>query len=192
MDSDKDLFWTLVEREHFKARALCRKLAGCREDGDDLYHDALLDARRGFGGLRDHEAFRPWFYRIVVNAFKRRLKRSWRERLMPMKPEVVEQTGGRDPGVGYTARRHLEQAFKAISLEDRAVIVLYELDGWSTSDIARMMGKSEGSIRVRLHRARGKMREAMARFHSTSINESVTEPALTKESVCVATKPNKN
>jgi len=192
MDSDKNLFWKLVESEHLKARALCRKLAGNREDGDDLYHDALLAARKGFSGLRDPEAFRPWFYRIVVNAFKRRFSRPWYRLLLPITSEVAETTGSHDPGPSYAARRHLDRAFRALSPEDQAVVIMFELDGRSTSEVAQMLGKSEGSIRVRLHRARGRMREALARFQSTSTKESVTEPALTKESLCAVTKPNKD
>jgi len=192
MDSDKHLFWKLVESEHLRARAFCRKLIGSRDDGDDLYHDALLAARKGFGGLRDRRKFRSWFYRIVINAFKRRARRPWYRRLLPMTPEAFEHPGSHDPGASYAARRHLDRAFGAISPEDQAVVVMFELDGWSTSEIARLLGKSEGSIRVRLHRARGKMREALARFQSTSGKESITESALTKESVCVVTKPNGN
>jgi len=192
MDSDKTLFWTLVESEHVKARALCRKLTSSRADGDDLYHDALLAARKGFSGLRDPEAFRPWFYRIIVNAFKRRVRQPWFRRLLPITPELVEQAGSHDPGASYDARRHLDRAFRVLSPEDQAVVIMFELDGRSTSEIARILGKSEGSIRVRLHRARGRMREVLARFQSTSTQESETEPALTKESVCVVTKPNRN
>ncbi|UCD64100.1 MAG: RNA polymerase sigma factor [Candidatus Zixiibacteriota bacterium] len=192
MDSDKDLFWKLVESEHLKARALCRKLIGSRDDGDDLYHDALLAARKGFSGLRDPEAFIPWFYRIIVNAFKRRVKRPWCRRLLPITPGVIERAGGLDPTDGYAARRYLERAFKVLSPDDQAVVIMFELDGRSTSEIAQMLGKSEGSVRVRLHRARGRMREALARFQSTSTLESVTEPALTKENLCVVTKPKKD
>lgn len=111
---------------------------------------------------------------------------------MPITPEVAETTGSCDPGSSYAARRHLEHAFRAISTEDQAVVIMFELDGRSTSEIAQMLDKSEGSIRVRLHRARGRMREALARFQSTSTKESVTEPALKKESLCVVTKPNRD
>jgi DNA-directed RNA polymerase specialized sigma24 family protein len=57
---NRDLFWTFLEAEHAKAEAFCRKLAGNREDGDDLYQDALLAAMRKFRTLRDPKAFRPW------------------------------------------------------------------------------------------------------------------------------------
>ena len=89
MDVKSDEFWRLVEPEHLKARAFCRKLAGNREDGDDLYQESLVRALSGFNGLRKSSSFRPWLYRIIINTFKS-IKRSffW-DRFNPIDEDVL-------------------------------------------------------------------------------------------------------
>jgi hypothetical protein len=52
-----------------------------------------------------------------------------------------------------------------------------------------LTGKTEASIRVRLHRARGRMRKALCGCESNSRQEAMVKPALAKERVCVAAKP---
>ena len=87
MDEDRDLFWRLVEPEHPKARAYCRKLMGDRDNGDDLYHDALVAARPHIAELRNRRAFRPWLYRIIINTFRKRVTRPWwKRRIQPKLP----------------------------------------------------------------------------------------------------------
>lgn len=49
---NRDLFWKLAKPEHLKARGYCRKLMANRDDGDDLYQDALVRALASFGKLK--------------------------------------------------------------------------------------------------------------------------------------------
>lgn len=189
MDRHRDLFWELVEPEHFRARAFCRKLTGNRDDGDDLYQDALVCALTGFNGLRRIESFRPWLYRIIVNTFKSRVVQPWWRRIRPLTPEIAETVIGDDPGPRKAARRRLEIAFKAVSPDDRVLVTLFELEGWTTEEIARLTGKSNGSIRVRLTRARDRMRRALIRHLRQSRPETTVNPLLSKDKVCVVQKP---
>jgi len=189
MDRNRDLFWQLVEPEHLRAREFCRKLTGNRDDGDDLYQDALVCALTGFGGLRRVESFRPWLYRIIVNTFKNRLAQPWWKRRRPLTQEIADTIVGDDPGPRKAAQRRLEIAFKAVSSDDRALVTLFEIEGWPIEEIARMTGRSSGSIRVRLTRARDKMRRALIRYLRQSGPESISNPFLSEDKVCVVQKP---
>jgi len=164
MERDRILFWKLLEPEHLKARAFCRKLTGDRENGDDLYQDALVGALSGFADLKKTAAFRPWLYRIIINEFKNRNRNPWWKNLVPLTSEIEETVGGKNPVADHSARRRLEIGFKAISADDRAMVTLFEMHGWKISELARMTGRSEGNIKVRLSRARCKMREALRRY----------------------------
>jgi RNA polymerase sigma-70 factor (ECF subfamily) len=169
---NRDLFWRYLEAEHPKMEAFCRKLAGNRDDGDDLYQDALLTAMKRLGTLSKPESFRPWLYRIIVNVYKSNRRREWlrsRLRLAKSPPDnpITPDESGR-----ISARIWLERAFKAISAEEKALITLFELDGWSVAELADMYGKPEGTIKSRLSRARKKMREEMKKY--------LTESNLTK------------
>ena len=187
MNRNRDLFWNFVEPEHLKARAFCRKLMGNREDGDDLYQDCLVRALSKFASLRDMDAFRAWLYRIIVNVYKNRIRRPWWQKVIPLSTEVSETLTGDNPVAVLTARRRLEYAFMALSPEDRALVTLFELEGWSTAETASMTGLSESNVRVRLMRARRKMRDRLVKL--TEQVESKRNVNGKEETICVATKP---
>jgi RNA polymerase sigma-70 factor (ECF subfamily) len=160
---DNELFWKLLKPVHPAAAAFCRKLAGGRDRGDDLYQDGLLAALRKFRTLRDPAAFRPWLFRILVNTFRNRYRMNWRRRRVDLTPDMLEGIGACDPGSRFVAHQCLEQVLKVLSPADRALVILFEIQGWSVRDLAAMSGKPEGTVKIRLSRARRKMRVAIGR-----------------------------
>jgi RNA polymerase sigma-70 factor (ECF subfamily) len=164
---NRDLFWRYLETEHPEMEAFCRKLAGNRDDGDDLYQDALLTAMSRLETLVKPESFKPWLYRIIVNRYKSKRRREWlRSRLRLEKYPADNAAISRDESGRVTARIWLEKAFRAVSAEDRALITLFELEGWSVAELAAMYGKPEGTIKSRLSRARKKMRGELKKYLS--------------------------
>lgn len=192
MDINRDLFWKLLEPEHKKARAFSRKLMGNRDDGDDLYQDSLVSALSGFGSLKKIDAFCPWLYRIIINSYKNRCRDSWWKRFLPVTDKIRELPDRSNPAATYSARQRLEKAFAVLSADDRALITLRELQGWSISELARMRGKSESNIKVRLFRIRKMMREALV-SHLKRSNQHETELTFQNEDkICVVMKPGKD
>lgn len=192
MEGDRILFWKLTEVEHLRARAFCRKLMGNRDDGDDLFHDTLVIALPRFCHLRDRSAFRPWLYRIAVNTFKNRFRRPWWKRLTPLTAEIEESTGGGNPDAVQAARRRLEWAFRAVTPEERALVTLFEMEGWTVAELARLFGKNEGTVKVRLSRARRKMREAIVKRFHKSETEPTGSAVESEDGICVAMKPSED
>jgi RNA polymerase sigma-70 factor (ECF subfamily) len=164
VELDRDLFWKLLEVEHARAEAFCRKLAGSLADGDDLYQDALLAAMRKFGGLRNRDSFRPWLYRIIINTYASRQRSAWIKRRVSLTTEIAEDLAGDDPSELYSARRWIELAMRPLSPEERAIITLFEIEGWSIAELASMQGRAEGTIKSRLSRARDKMRREILKY----------------------------
>lgn len=192
MNRNRDLFWQHLEPEHRRARAYCRKLTGSREDGDDLYQDALVRALTGFDRLRETESFRPWLYRIIVNTYKNRIKQPWWKRARPLSQEIAESTPGENPSRIYAARRRLTVAFRVLSAEERAMMTLFELEGWTAEEIGRVMGKAPGTVRVRLKRARDKMRKALIRYFEQTGSGCDVKLSPSEDKVCVVQKPAKD
>jgi RNA polymerase sigma-70 factor (ECF subfamily) len=158
---NRDLFWRYLEAEHLQMEAFCRKLAGNRDDGDDLYQDALLAAMRRLGTLAKPESFRPWLYRVIVNLYKSKRRREWLRKRLRLAKSPADDIDCGDQSGRITARIWLEKAFKAISSEEKVLITLFELEGWSVAELTVMYGKPEGTIKSRLSRARKKMREEL-------------------------------
>lgn len=192
MDEERALFWKLTEAEHVRARTFCRQLMGSCEDGDDLFHDTLVAALSKFVQLRDLSAFRPWLYRIAVNNFKNRIKRSWWQKLPPLSREIEETVGGGNPDAVHAARRRLEWAFRAITPEERAMVILHEIEGWTIAELARLFRKNEGTIKMRLLRARRKMREAIVKRFYQSQTGSAEPEKESEDGLCVAVRPSED
>ena len=192
MNRNKILFWKLVEPEHLRARAYCRKLMKNREDGDDLYQDSLVSALTRFEGLRETKAFRSWLYRIISNGYISRVRRPWYQRLLPIDDRIEQTVAGENPVPMQAAKRRLEIAFRAVSPDDRALITLFEVQGWSVAELTEMTGKSTGAIKVRLSRARGKMRNALTKYFAQADPDRRIGTINSKDKVCVVTKPIKD
>ncbi|SYZ74347.1 putative RNA polymerase, sigma-24 subunit, ECF subfamily [Candidatus Zixiibacteriota bacterium] len=160
MQVDCDKFWKLLEPVHSKAENFCRRLAGNRDDGDDLYLESIMTALAKLDTLREDAAFKPWFYRIVVNRYRNYRRASW---WRSAGSDILERSEppAHDPSERYAARRYLKIALSALKHEERALIVLYELEDWSIGELAELFVAPEGTIKARLSRARQKMRKAL-------------------------------
>lgn len=163
---NRDLFWRYLEAEHPKMEAFCRKLAGNRDDGDDLYQDALLTAMNRLETLANPESFKPWLYRIIVNMYKSKNRREWLRNRLRLTKSPVDNEMARDESGRIAARIWLDKAFETISAEEKALITLFELDGWSVAELAAMYGRPAGTIKSRLSRARRKMRGELKKLLS--------------------------
>ena len=193
MNIEAERFWELIEPEHQKARAFCRKLMGNRDDGDDLYQDSLVCALTGFANLREIDSVKPWFYRIVVNQFKNRRRSGWWKIMKPLSGEKLENNSGSyDPDPAYTARRRLEYGFKALSPDDCVLITLFELQGWGFREISDLTGCSQGNLRVRLSRARKKIKKVLVKKYGSSYEVKDKLKIRSEDSICVVSKSGKN
>jgi len=176
MANDRAQFWQLLEPEFTRANLFCRKLAGDRERGDDLFQDGLVRGLTKFGGLRDRDSFRPWLYRILINTYRSRMRTKWWRRLAPLTAAQESSISGDDPENRHAARRWLERGLKKLSPDDRTLVVLHELDGWPLTELSAVYGKTENALAARLARARKKLR-ALLETDAKELNGTDPVPA---------------
>ncbi len=186
MDKTGARFWKLIEPEYHRAMLFCRKLAADRERGDDLFQDALVLALTRFSKLRDEKAFRPWLYRIIVNAFRSKTRRPWWKRRVALTEKMELGLTVENPVEAHTARRWLQRAMQVLSPEAQALVTLYELEGWSIAELASLHRLSEGSVKARLFRARCKMKKVLTEF---ALGEKARKGSRDKDKPCVVPKP---
>ena len=177
MDTNKDLFWQLLEAYHPKAEAFCRRLTGNLADGGDLYHDAILLAWRKFDSLRDYDSFKPWLYRIIVNIHKGQKRGIWRRLFQPLAEQETEVLPISDPTNQLAVKILVQKALMRLSAKDRALILLFEIEGWSIGELANLEGKPEGTIKSRLARTRAAMRNMLMGSVSLNMNIQSKEEA---------------
>lgn len=172
----KELFWEMLSPEHRRAESFCRKLCGSKDDGDDLYQSAVLAAFQGFAALRDKQAFRNWLYSIIIRRYRNRFRNPWWKRRTTLTPEIAE-THSYDPAERFDSSRWLNRALIALKTEERALIVMFEIEGWSIVELSKIFDKPEGTIKAKLSRSRKKMRKALTPLFPDRTQKSKTSEA---------------
>ena len=173
----KDAFRRLVGPELPGLYGLARRLV--RDGADDLVQEALLQAYRGFGSLRDDGAVGRWLKAILVNVFRDELRKRARS-VVELPVEEIEDFSlyrtliDTDP-LPYSDTLHHDflGAFDRDDLREvllrmpeiyRAPLVLRYMDGFSTKEIARLLDAPLGTILARLHRGRNLFERTMWAF----------------------------
>src|SRR5262245_36620312 len=126
---------------------------------EDAVQEALVRAWKQLPNLRDPDRFDAWLYRITVNACAEqgRQVRRWSQKVRPL----VVEASVRDHAGPIADRDQLERGFARLRPEQRAVLVLHHFNGFSTAEIAGILGIPEGTARSRLHYATTAMRAAL-------------------------------
>lgn len=102
--------------------------------------------------------------------------------------EIDDADWSHDPSDQYHARRRLEFALSVLSTDDRILVTLAELEGWKTSELAELYSLSEGAVKMRLSRARTKMRERLSSVPQVKNMNTVER----KIDVCCAQQPRRD
>ena len=131
---------------------------------------ALLDAWRFLPRLKDPERFEAWAYRLVVNACYAEARRE-RHHRGNLRLLANDHPGDPDPATNVSLSHQLDQAFGALGVEHRTVVVLVHYLGLTPAEAATAMGTPIGTVRSRLHYALKHLRaalEADARLERTA------------------------
>src|SRR5690606_19062683 len=164
-EGDVDAYDVLVTRHMKRAYSVAYRLLGQREDAEDLVQDAFLAALEKIDTFKKGRRFSPWFYRILVNrGLNSRKSRSLR-RMEALPPEIVDASRSplRDTERAEL-RERLSEVIDALPPRQKSIVELFELEGFSSLEIAEVLGLSDGTVRWHLHQARGKLREALGPF----------------------------
>lgn len=167
IDGDRDAFDELVKATYADAYTLAYRLTGNEEDARDVVQDAYLRAYKGLKKFRGDASFSTWMYRITANCASSHLVKRNRHRhedLDDEKQGIVDERPEIDPELRADAaaeRLRLHEALQALPPDMRAVVVLRDVYDLPHEAIAAELGITEGAAKVRLHRARRKLRERL-------------------------------
>jgi len=159
---DKEAFTSIVLAMGGRLYSVAYGILRDTNRAEDAVQQALLNAWRQIPRLRDDSRLEAWLLRMVVNASYTELRhtRRWQSGLhLVTDPESGPPTA--DAQASVAQRDELERAFRHLSGEHRAVLVMHHYLGLSVSEIGEAMGLSPGTVRSRLHYARQHMRAAL-------------------------------
>lgn len=128
-------------------------------EAEEAVQEALIRAWTRRHACRSPEAPLPWILEITRNESRRLLARSTRLRhAAGGEPAACEPQGEDEAITSVTTRVTVEQALAGLVDADRRVLRLRYADDLTQADVARRLGIPEGTVKVRLHRARGRLR----------------------------------
>jgi len=162
-DGDEEAFAALVPATAQRLVGVAYRILRDHAAAEDATQTALLAAWRALPRLRDPARFEAWTYRLVVNACH---DQSRYQRLVALELDTDRGDGSDDPVMqdttaGVADRDWLDRAFQSLSIPHRVVVVLHHHSGIPLTEIARMLGVPEGTVRSRLHYALGALRAAL-------------------------------
>ncbi|MGE3511062.1 MAG: RNA polymerase sigma factor [Vicinamibacterales bacterium] len=162
-------------------------VCGHPEDAEDVMQDALMKTYQYVSRIQAPDAFRTWLYRTVRNACLMKRRRRVDE---PAHHVSIEQGGfseeGEPQAVAVEAKARpadqqlmdawigarLRKALTALPPAYRAIVVMREIEGLSTREVAGIMRISEANVKTRLHRARVMMRQQLGDAVGSGAGES--------------------
>lgn len=165
-DGSREAFDELVRVTSRDTYTLAFRLVGNEEDARDVVQEAYLRAYKGIGKFRGDAQFSTWLYRITANCANTHLgkrRRHVHDELTDDSP-YADANPERDPQASLNAsslRDRLTEALDDLPPKLRAVVVLRDVYDLPHEAIANELGISETAAKVRLHRARRKLRESV-------------------------------
>jgi RNA polymerase sigma factor (sigma-70 family) len=142
-----------------------------RDSLDEVLQEVATATLRGAGALRDARKLAPWLYRVAVTQAALHRRRAGRRRKLV---DRFAEYGGApseaiddDPLAWLLAEEQEKLVRRAIAMlppRDAELLVLKYTEDWTYRQLAEHLGASPSAVEARLHRARGRMRAALARL----------------------------
>ena len=161
---DREAFRVLVDRHKDVLYGTALLMTGNRAVAEEAVQEAFLSAWRGIGGFRRGRPLKPWLTRILVNG----VLTTKRRKAVPTVP-IAESGGSGDPSISdqtdaIESRLVLRQALDKLDEEQKRMVVLRYFAELTVPEIAETTGTKEGTVKSRLHRALGRLREHLEEF----------------------------
>jgi RNA polymerase sigma-70 factor (ECF subfamily) len=189
MPTDPDDYRSIDDAFRAKILRYLGRLVG-KDGADDLTQVVMLKVSQGLKEFRGEASLATWIYRIATNTALDRLRALGAEpRLQPCPPQSDEDADAVPPGLrapsveALAIRNEMSACIQAFigRLPGRyaSVLVLSELEGFKNAEVAEILGISVAAVKIRLHRARAALRQALeagCRLERDADRELACEP----------------
>jgi len=144
-------------------------LTGNQDTALDVMQDVWIKVVRGIRKLKDPGSLKPWLYAITHGVAVDRVRRDYK-RDKAEQAQLDESLGGDEPSFDAEDASGLHDALGRLGVKHREVLVLHFLQDLSISEIAHVVGCSEGTVKSRIHYAKRQMKQILEGVkHGTAI-----------------------
>ncbi|MCX5146714.1 RNA polymerase sigma factor SigM [Streptomyces sp. NPDC048550] len=181
VSGDPDAFGELVRRHRDRLWAVALRTLGDREEAADAVQDALVSAYRAAHTFRGESAVTTWLHRITVNACLDRARKAASRRTAPLDDtERLERLlepheSAEAPAERQELHRQLLDALGTLPAEQRAVLVLVDMQGYPVAEAARILDVPTGTVKSRCARGRAKLLPMLTHLRSNAGDNTAAE-----------------
>ncbi|MEV6198502.1 RNA polymerase sigma factor SigM [Streptomyces sp. NPDC051771] len=178
---DPDAFGELVRRHRDRLWAVALRTLGDREEAADAVQDALLSAFRAAHTFRGQSAVTTWLHRITVNACLDRLRKSATRRTSPVDDtarfeQLLEpHESAEAPAEREDLHRQLLAALATLAPDQRAALVLVDMQGYPVAEAARVLGVPTGTVKSRCARGRARLLPMLTHLRADTVGNEPPE-----------------
>lgn len=132
---------------------------GNSHDAEDAVSETFIEAYKGIHNLRDENSFKPWIMKILSVRCKRKIAEYIKGKGNVDIEEMLDLSTGSD---GATERAEVLTVLDQLTSEERMIVVLSVLQGYTTKEIASILSCPQGTVSSKLHRSLKKMRTMLS------------------------------
>ncbi|MEU7552449.1 RNA polymerase sigma factor SigM [Streptomyces sp. NPDC044571] len=178
---DPEAFGELVRRHRDRLWAVALRTLGDREEAADAVQDALVSAYRSAHTFRGESAVTTWLHRITVNACIDRARKAASRRTAPLDDTdrlehlLEPHESAEAPAERHDLHRQLLAALSTLPADQRAALVLVDMQGYPVAEAARILDVPPGTVKSRCARGRAKLVPLVTHLRSNAVDNSDAE-----------------
>jgi RNA polymerase sigma-70 factor (ECF subfamily) len=167
LGGDNAAFEQLIVRYERRVFSLAMKLLASTEDAQDAAQEVFLRVFKYIHRFDVQKPLEPWLLQMTVNVCRnigRDRQRRWMTFPTTVEPDMAIVSEARDPLAGLNEEQERELLWKALDTlpeKERLAVILRDIDGRKTSEVAEILGSTETTVRSQVSRARVRMKEAL-------------------------------
>jgi RNA polymerase sigma-70 factor (ECF subfamily) len=167
LTGDTAAFETIVQRHERRVMGVCLRLLRTVDDAQDATQEVFLRAFKYLHRLDVRKPIEPWLMRMTVNVCRdiarKKLRRHATFSEIPP-AETDPQDESPDPYSGFAREQQRQMLWRALDTlpeKERMAVILRDVEGFSTAEVADILDSSEGTVRSQICRGRLRIKEAM-------------------------------
>jgi RNA polymerase sigma-70 factor (ECF subfamily) len=195
VEGDPGAFAEVVRRHRDRLWAVALRTTGDPDDASDALQEALISAFRRAGSFRGEAQVTTWMHRIVVNACLDRMRRRRTHATEPLpededRSSAIADVDESDAAEASERRTDVMAALATLPDEQRAALVLIDMEGYSVEEAAHILDCAPGTVKSRCSRGRARLAPLLAQYRRdgrnqadpadvkplSTLNQSVTSP----------------
>lgn len=176
LQGDRQFFAELVNRHQHFVFTIALRYARNRQDAEEIAQDVFVKAYRSLADYKQTAKFSTWLYAITANTCSSFLRKKKLETRSLTDQQIFDQAnnyhaGSNDIVANTSGANLLNRAMRLLNAEDSTIITLFYKGDQSIEEIGKILGIKPNNAKVKLHRARQRLKEKMELHFGNEVRE---------------------